>query len=104
MRTNIFLGDDFMTVFKAIVVCASVGALGGCAAAAIPLNIAAANAMTDNTMSNVEQIPNMNCSQLRERWEEVSNPVMFMNPFRSAPAERSLIRQYAAQRGCRMPS
>lgn len=75
-------------------------ALNGCALATIPLTMAASNAITDNTMSRAEAIPNMNCAQLRERWASIQSPLAMANPFQMTAAERSLVRQTASRKGC----
>lgn len=57
-------------------------------------------ALADGAIARTEGIPAMSCAELRARWQEVSGPGAFLNPTRLTAAERSLIRQTAAARGC----
>lgn len=75
-------------------------ALSGCAAATIPLNAALGGAVTNNATARAEEIPAMNCRELRGRWQSLQNPLTMMNPTRLTSAERSLVRQTAARKGC----
>jgi len=76
--------------------------LGGCTLAAIPLNAALTGTVANNATQSAEAIPNMNCSQLRQHWKSLQNPLTMLNPTRLTSAERSLVRQTAARRGCNL--
>lgn len=86
-------------MIRIALVCLAVVSLSGCVAVAIPLTAAASGAMSDRAISRTEDIAQMNCSELREKWAEVSSPGAVFNPTRLIAAERSMVRTTAQRRG-----
>lgn len=83
-----------------ILLSGSLAILSACTLATIPLNTALTGAVVNNATARAEEIPNMNCTQLRQRWANLQSSLTLMNPTRLSSAERSLVRQTAARRGC----
>ena len=74
--------------------------IGTTAAETIAATSVGSNMAVDNELDWLARAERMNCSQLRDEYERVINPVAMLIPFQGS--RRAFLMDLAKQRGCRL--